>query len=237
MITELERSIAALFGAGVSVAVTESAAAHPPLLPTEEVAMRRAVPQRLAEFTAGRAAARLAMQRLGLPPQAVPAAPDRSPVWPAGLNGSISHANGTCAAVLTRDASRRLGLDIEDPAPLGADLWPLVLTPVEMTELDNVAQSDRGAIAKRIFCIKEAAYKAQFPLTGAVIGFQALEVIELPRPVTGAASGETGVRATAVGTMVPKLSELFPNKGSIVYFTGPTRATCNLLVTALTLPA
>jgi len=237
MIAELERSIGALFGAGVSVAVTDSAATHPPLLPTEEFAMRRAVPQRLAEFTAGRAAARIAMQRLGLPPQAVPAAPDRSPVWPAGLNGSISHANGICAAVLTRDASRRLGLDVEDPAPLEADLWPLVLTPTELEDLNTVAQSDQGTIAKRIFCIKEAAYKAQFPITGAVIGFQALEVVALPRHVTSAAFGETGVRATAVGTMVPKLAVLFPNKGTIVRFAGPSRATCNLLVTALTLPS
>ncbi len=232
MTAELQRSIAALFGAGVCVAVTESTAAHPPLLPTEEVAMRRAVPQRLAEFTAGRAAARIAMQQLGLPPQAVPVAPDRSPVWPAGLNGTISHANGICAAVLTRDASRRLGLDLEDPAPLDSDLWPLVLTPTELATLDNVAPGDRGAIAKRIFCIKEAAYKAQFPMTGAVIGFQALEVVALPRPVAGA----TRVRATAIGTMVPKLAKLFPNKGSIVQVAGPTRETRNLLVTALTLP-
>lgn len=237
MIAELERSIGALFGAGVSVAVTDSTATQPPLLPTEQFAMRRAVPQRLAEFTAGRAAARIAMQRLGLPPQAVPAAPDRSPVWPAGLNGSISHANGICAAVLTRDASRRLGLDVEDPAPLETDLWPLVLTPAEMEELNAVAQGERGTIAKQIFCIKESAYKAQFPITGAVIGFQALEVIELPRLIAGTESGGTGVRATAVGTMVPKLAELFPKKGATVHFAGPTRATCNLIVSAVSLPS
>lgn len=236
MSSDLERSIAALFGAGISVAVTDSAAAHPLLLPTEAVAMRRAVPRRLAEFTAGRAAARIAMQRLGLPPQAVPAAPDRSPVWPAGLNGSISHANGICAAVLTRDTALRLGLDLEDPAPLDPDLWPLVLTLTELSALEEVPIDERGVIAKRVFCIKEAAYKAQFPLTGAVIGFQALEVIALPFPDSLVQFDSTSVRATVVGTMVPKLAKLFPNEGSIIQTAGPRRETCNLLVAALTLP-
>ncbi len=250
MTNDLECRIAALFGAGVAVAVTNSAAPHPPLLPTEAVAMARAVPQRLAEFTAGRAAARLAMQRLGLPPLAVPAAPDRSPVWPAGLTGSISHAGGICAAVLTRDLSHRIGLDIEDPAPLEPDLWPLVLTSAELTALNTLPPADRGSMAKRVFGIKEAAYKAQFALTGAVIGFQALEVLPLPRlAVAGHADSGSGdsdmtapdpaiaqVRATDIGTMVPGLQKLFPNQGRRCQIDGPTQNTRNLLIAAVLLP-
>ena len=173
MTADLERSIAALFGGPVAVAVLPVNGPHPPLMPQEARAVARAVQTRRDEFTAGRAAARLAMERLGLPPQAVPAAPDRSPVWPDGLTGSISHAGGLCAAVLSRDPLHKLGLDIEDAAPLDADLWPLVLTPDELDRLAQAPADRRGTIAKRIFGIKEAAYKAQFPLTGAVLGCDA----------------------------------------------------------------
>ncbi|WP_230801723.1 4'-phosphopantetheinyl transferase family protein [Seohaeicola saemankumensis] len=204
----LEQSISGLFGAGVAVAVLPVTGAHPPLLPIEEVAMRRAVPSRRAEFTAGRAAARLALQRLGLPPAAIPSAPDRSPVWPAGVTGSISHAAGLCVAVLLRDPAATLGLDIEEATPLDEDLWPLVLTPSELLSLDTHPPAQRGRIAKRIFSIKEAAYKAQFPLTGAVIGFQALEVT--PDFTTHTAQ----ICCTDIGAQVPGLAALFPPKGA-----------------------
>jgi 4'-phosphopantetheinyl transferase EntD len=232
MIAELERSIAALFGAEVAVAVLPTAGPHPALFPVEERAVARAVAQRRAEFTAGRAAARIAMQRLGLPPQAVPAAPDRSPSWPAGLTGSISHAGGFCAAVLSRAPAQPLGLDIEEAAPLDPYLWPLVLTPGELAALDLLPDSQRGATAKRVFGIKEAAYKAQFPLTGAVIGFQALEVMPDPAPQTGIAH----LRATQIGSMVPGLAVLFPKTGRICRTDGPTPATRDLLIAAISLP-
>lgn len=242
MTEALEHSITALFRGPVAVAVLPIAEPHPALLPDEVPAVARAVDTRRAEFTAGRAAARLAMQRLGLSPQAVPAAPDRSPVWPAGLTGSISHAAGVCAAVLSRDASAPLGLDIEEAAALDPDLWPLVLTPAELTRLDTMPITARGTAAKRIFGIKEAAYKAQFPLTGAVIGFQALEVTLDPASQTGSGSGsETGtgtarVHATRIGSMVPGLRALFPKQGRLCRISGPSVTTAHLLIAGITLP-
>ncbi|MDF1708906.1 MAG: 4'-phosphopantetheinyl transferase superfamily protein [Paracoccaceae bacterium] len=233
MTADLERSIAALFGGPVAVAVLPVNGPHPPLMPQEARAVARAVQTRRDEFTAGRAAARLAMERLGLPPQAVPAAPDRSPVWPDGLTGSISHAGGLCAAVLSRDPLHKLGLDIEDAAPLDADLWPLVLTPDELDRLAQAPADRRGTIAKRIFGIKEAAYKAQFPLTGAVIGFQALDVTLAPDPQADFAR----LRATDIGTMVPQLGKLFPDHGAISRIAGPTAKTFSLMIAAITLPA
>jgi 4'-phosphopantetheinyl transferase EntD len=225
----LEQSITDLFGPDVAVAVLPVTGAHPPLLLAEEVAIERAVPSRRAEFTAGRAAARLAMQRLGLSPQAIPSAPDRSPVWPAGVTGSISHAAGICAAVLSRDPAATLGLDIEEATPLDEDLWPLVLTPSELLALNDHPPAERGRIAKRIFSIKEAAYKAQFPLTGAVIGFQALEVT--PDFTTHTAQ----VRCTDIGAQVPGLAELFPSEGSVCQLLKSSEETNHLFVTGLEL--
>jgi 4'-phosphopantetheinyl transferase EntD len=233
MTARLERQIAGLFDGAVAVAVLPVTAAHPPLWPEEEAAMARAVARRRAEFTAGRAAARLAMQGLGLPPQAVPMAPDRSPVWPSGVTGSISHAAGICAAVLSRDVTRLLGLDIEDAAPLDPALWPLVLTPEEITALAQTPADQRGTCAKRIFGIKEAAYKAQFPLTGAVIGFQALEVLLNADPQ----SNHARVRASKMGTMQPGLGELFPESGASCRLAHADTDGTRILIAAIALPA
>ena len=233
MTVALERRIAALFGGPVAVAVLPVAGPHPPLMPEEARAVARAVAQRRAEFTAGRAAARLAMTRLGLPPQPIPAAPDRSPVWPDGVTGSISHTGGLCAAVLSRDPTQPLGLDIEEAAPLDADLWPLVLTPEELARLDHAPAAQRGLMAKRIFGIKEAAYKAQFPLTGAVIGFQALDVILPDDPQAGFAQ----VRATSIGTMIPGLAKLFPDYSAICRTAELHDTSFPLLIAGISLPA
>ena len=100
------------------------------------------------------------------------------------------------------------------------------------TALDLLPDSQRGATAKRVFGIKEAAYKAQFPLTGAVIGFQALEVMPDPAPQTGIAH----LRATQIGSMVPGLEVLFPKTGRICRTDGPTPATRDLRIAAISLP-
>ncbi|WP_299750981.1 4'-phosphopantetheinyl transferase superfamily protein [uncultured Tateyamaria sp.] len=61
---------------------------------------------------------------------------------------------------------RALGVDMEEAEPLDTDLWDTVLTPDERDRTDN------GLTAKRIFCAKEAVYKAQFPITRQLLGFE-----------------------------------------------------------------
>lgn len=169
---EIAAALRGLFEGPVAVAVTRPAAPQPPLMPGEATHLARARPVRLAEFTAGRSAARQAMQALGLPPQPVFTAPDRAPIWPAGLVGSISHCADCCVAVLAhaRDYAA-IGVDIEDDSPLPDDLVAEVCTPSERARM-----AQPQASAKRIFCAKEAAYKAQYPLTKTLFGFERFEV-------------------------------------------------------------
>ena len=116
-----------LFGRGIVVAENLVEHASGRLFADEQAGITSAVPSRRAEFVAGRTLARVAMRRLGLPPQALPVGPDRAPLWPANIVGSITHAAGYCAvAVGARCASssapglRSIGLDLEpdnlDPA-------------------------------------------------------------------------------------------------------------------------
>lgn len=173
----LASALRGLLGPGIGIGVADPAAPGGMLWPQEVPATVRMVDKRRREFTAGRTAARAAMADLGLPPAPVPMAPDRAPLWPEGLTGSIAHCATACiAAVAPLDQLRSIGIDIEEATPLAPDLWDTVLTPGERSWLDTCPPNDRGLLAKRIFSAKEAVYKAQYPLTGRVIDFQEVQI-------------------------------------------------------------
>lgn len=137
--------------------------------------MARALPARRAEFAAGRAAARRALATLGLAPAAIPMAADRSPVWPPGVAGSITHADGIALAVVARtSAHAALGLDAEPDEALPEDAAGEILLPEERDRC--AAAPDPGRAARLVFAAKEAAYKAQHPLSGRLLDFAALAV-------------------------------------------------------------
>lgn len=144
---------------------------QPALFASEAPAVARASASRRAEFTAGRAAARAALATLGLPDQAIPWAPDRAPVWPAGYCGSITHTGPLCLAVAAklRDAAS-VGVDLELWGPMPGDTAAAVATPAECATLPDPPER----AARRIFSAKEAAYKAQYRLSGTLFGFDTL---------------------------------------------------------------
>lgn len=167
----------ALFGPDVAVAALDPRHDHPGLLPGEAAAMAAARPGRRREFAAGRVAAHRAMAALGAPVWPVPAGPDRAPVWPPGLVGSISHDAGACLAVLARrSALRSVGVDIEPDAPLDPALWDSICLPEERAWLAARPAGDRGRLARLIFSAKEAVYKLQYPLTGCLFGFETIAI-------------------------------------------------------------
>lgn len=136
--------------------------------------LNNAVEKRRCEFSAGRAAARQAMADLSLRPCSIPQGGDRAPIWPAGVTGSISHSARDCLAVIWPVERRGIGIDLEPATPLEPDLWPIILRPEEREDL---RQADDPALqAKRIFTIKEAVYKAQYPLSRQLFGFDAISV-------------------------------------------------------------
>ena len=99
---------------------------------------------------------------------------DRSPHWPAGFVGSISHSNHwVWAAVAQSSALRSIGIDTE----------PIVDGVTRQQILFEIATEDEWAIAESlglnqeeivsvVFSAKEAFYKCWYPVTPSYFGFE-----------------------------------------------------------------
>lgn len=144
-----------------------------------------ATPQRRAEFAAGRIAAMAGMQALGLPAAAVPMGADRAPLWPNGLTGSITHTRTVCLAAVARGGC--IGIDLELENAVGPDLWDEILTLNE-----RLAVEADPALATIIFCAKEAIYKAQYPATRQLFGFDRLQITLGTSDFTARFTAQTG---------------------------------------------
>ena len=130
---------------------------------------------RRREFIQGRSCARVALAGLGLPGHAIPSMPERAPVWPDGVVGSISHCDGiAAAAVAWRADFDGIGLDLEAREPLDEHLLPMICREEELAE---VVRSDIGlSPAKLIFSAKESVFKCVWPHIRRFIDFDEVEV-------------------------------------------------------------
>lgn len=178
----------------------------------ERRALGDAVLARRREFETGRACARGALARLGLPAVAVGSGPHGEPLWPAGVVGSITHCAGYRACAVARAGDvRALGIDAEVDAPLPAGVLATVAGGAERSAL---AAHRAGVSWDRVlFSAKEAVFKAWFPLAGRPLRFEDVDVridpargtfdarVLAPGPLTAArgrwAAGD-GIVATAV---------------------------------------
>ncbi len=147
-----------------------------PLLPEEEACLTRAFPKRRREFTAGRLCVRRALELLGIRDFPLVSGPDRFPVWPEGITGSISHCRDFCGTAVARKGRiLSVGLDVERPGPLEEKIVKRICTQTELSRLDETVMS-RNDWAKLIFSAKEATYKCTYPLHRTILGFHDVEI-------------------------------------------------------------
>ncbi|WP_148043592.1 4'-phosphopantetheinyl transferase family protein [Paracoccus methylarcula] len=127
-------------------------------------AIAAARPPRRVEYVAGRMAAQVALHRLTGQAALVGMGPDRLPVWPEGIIGSISH-NRQNAVALAACARRyhAVGVDIETlmDAVTAREVLP-VLGPVGAEDPLNLTLA---------FSAKESLFKALYPHVG-FFGFE-----------------------------------------------------------------
>ena len=148
------------------------------LHPVEMSAIENATPARAREFAAGRQAARQALVKLGLGDTAIDRLPDRRPIWPIGVIGSISHSQTFAVAAVSRDEQLLgLGLDIEQPMLDDVDMVAkAVLTADEFESAGSIGSAQLGHHVAKVLGCKEAVYKAVYPILGEYFDFRDLQI-------------------------------------------------------------
>lgn len=129
----------------------------------EALLVGSAVPERRAEFLTGRKCAHLALAKLGIASTPILRGPNREPLWPEGVAGSITHCRGYCAAAVARSGGERwIGIDAESNEPLPRGIIDIIASASEIelaaAALRRIANWDR-----LVFSAKESVYKAWYP--------------------------------------------------------------------------
>jgi 4'-phosphopantetheinyl transferase EntD len=193
---ELLALLRAAMPKGITIAADDPRAGPFGMWPGES--LDKAVPKRLAEFAAGRRAARAAMAMHGMEAAPIAHGQDRAPQWPMGVTGSISHAKDLCLAMIGRLRDwHGLGLDLEQDQGLDSALWPDVLRVEELAAIYQFSAGKQGQVATMVFVAKEAVYKAIYPTSQTMLDFHDLRITldqttfraRLMRAVPGFAQG------------------------------------------------
>lgn len=130
--------------------------------------------RRREEFSSGRYCARRAMAARGMPLGAVLIGASRSPVWPAGTCGSLTHSRQLAGAAVS-DSLSGLGLDIEHFGRLSVRAAERILTEPESQALHALAP-DFLRLATIVFSAKESVYKAIYPIAGLYVGYREVQI-------------------------------------------------------------
>ncbi|EHK54724.1 4'-phosphopantetheinyl transferase family protein [Allomesorhizobium alhagi] len=142
------------------------------LYASEVTSTGRAVPKVRRQSGAARVIARTLLGQLGFPPLPILKTRSGVPIWPAGIVGSLAHHDTVAAAAIA--GTKRiaaLGIDIEPNEPLPENLIELIATPNEQRMYDL-----RLLERRNLFVLKEAVYKAYFPLYNDFLEFQDVEI-------------------------------------------------------------
>jgi len=129
--------------------------------------------KRQNEFATGRRCAEALLKRMGNSEQ-VWVNPDRSPEWPAGFVGSISHSNSWTWATIGRNTDvKSIGIDTEKV--VSRETQQQVSSDIA-SDSEWIVANDIGLSAEQIFTLvfsaKEAFYKCCYPLTKQYFGFE-----------------------------------------------------------------
>jgi 4'-phosphopantetheinyl transferase EntD len=201
------------------------------LFPAEEALLARAVDKRRREFTTGRICARRALARLGIEPAPLLPGPDREPLWPAGVVGSITHCEGYRAAVVARARDVvSVGIDAEPNGPLPDGVLERVSLPGERAWVRAAAGREPAVHWDRLlFCAKETVYKTWFPLAHRWLGFEDAEItLDQAGAGPAAPAGQFEARLLVTGPTLPDGRPLTTLRGRFVVDRG-------LIVTAIAL--
>ncbi len=142
----------------------------------------QAVQKRQAEYLAGRILLRRLQQQAAFAPEQILPCADRSPAWPAGQQGSISHSGDIILVGLGNSCGQFLGIDLERWLTTAQyqQLAPAILSAQEQQWCQR--EHCHMTLAQQltlIFAAKEALYKALYPDCRQIMEFSAARVVAL----------------------------------------------------------
>jgi 4'-phosphopantetheinyl transferase EntD len=141
------------------------------LLAEEEATIASTVVRVRRASGAARVVARELLARLGHAGVAVPKGASGEPILPAGVAGSLAHDDRVAVAAvgMQRDVGA-VGIDIEPAVVLPPELLALIATSHELRKI-----ADDPLRGKLLFTVKEAVYKAVYPLDRIFLEFRDIE--------------------------------------------------------------
>lgn len=146
--------------------------------------LNNAVVKRQAEYLAGRYCIRMLQRQLGLATSVIFTAPDRSPVWPSGQLGSLSHTDGWVLAALQPTSE----LQDESLCWLGVDIEQLFSTEQQQSIAAMIHHNDELQLGRQAglcdcqlstlaFSAKESLYKALSVYCQRIMEFTAARLV------------------------------------------------------------
>ncbi len=142
----------------------------------------KGIAKRQSEYLAGRLCAREALRQLSGVALTPGMGEDRTPQWPDGTLGSITHGSDWAAAVVgNRSDWFGLGLDVERimPAKRAERLAKEILTPDELLRLERLPIEQRAPRTSLTFSLKESLFKALYPVVRKHFYFQDAELLSV----------------------------------------------------------
>jgi phosphopantetheine--protein transferase-like protein len=143
----------------------------------EKIMMEGVSHKRLSHFSTGRLCAKRAMENLNIADNEILIGPDKEPIWPKGIVGSISHTEGMAGAVAARSSKLlSIGMDIEEIGRVKVNMWDMLFTPAEQKYLNQLPEKEKAFYTTLFFSMKESFYKLQYPLTKFKLWFTDVEI-------------------------------------------------------------
>ncbi|WP_241602428.1 4'-phosphopantetheinyl transferase family protein [Rosenbergiella nectarea] len=139
-------------------------------------ALRHAVKKRQAEYVASRWLVAKLLETIDIPSFQLFNRPDRSPIWPTGKVGSLSHHDHKTFALIDSYPTW-VGNDIERmlTQQKAAELRSMIMTHEELSLLTSAGFSLSQATTL-VFSVKETVYKAVYPEVQTVFGFEQVTI-------------------------------------------------------------
>jgi 4'-phosphopantetheinyl transferase EntD len=196
----------------VAVAELVGGVGEDDLAPEERAALGWVSSIRYRDFVRGRRCAHEALRRFDPDLATFPVlieANGREPVWPPGVRGSITHCPGYAAAAAANASDYlAVGIDVEPDRALPGRVRERIVTAAELPGLTELERwfPDGPSWDQLVFCAKEAAYKAWYPVERtwldfldavvtidpvrstfevAFIGARAADAVLMPKRITG----------------------------------------------------